>query len=270
MTGGLGALSKVTRLALQSAVLGVGAYLVIHQQATAGVIIAGSIISGRALAPVDLAIANWRAFVAFRQSWARMNDMLKMLGAGEQRIELPEPKSTFSVENITLFPPGGKTAVVQDITFQLKKGSALGIVGPSAAGKSSLARALVGLWPPLRGKIRIDGAALDQWDADALGRHIGYLPQDVELLAGTVAQNIARFEEQPIRPLSSLLHKRQASMISSCASPTDTKLRSAKAARPCLLGSGKGLRLRGPSIAIPFCSFSTSRTPTSIPRAMKR
>jgi len=197
VTSGLAAMSKVTRLALQSAVLGVGAYLVVHQQATAGIIIAGSIISGRALAPVDLAIANWRNFVAFRQSWARLSEMLKLHGAGPQRIALPEPKSSFSVEGITLIPPGGKTAVVQEITFQLEKGNALGIIGPSAAGKSSLVRALVGLWAPVRGKIRIDGAALDQWNAEALGRHIGYLPQDVELLAGTVAQNIARFEEEP-------------------------------------------------------------------------
>lgn len=197
VTGGLGAMSKVTRLALQSAVLGVGAYLVIHQQATAGVIIAGSIISGRALAPVDLAIANWRGFVAFRQSWARMNDMLKMLGTVQPRIDLPAPKSSYSVESITLVPPGGKTAVVQDVSFELHKGSALGIIGPSAAGKSTLARALVGLWVPQRGKIRIDGAALEQWSCEALGRHIGYLPQDVELLAGTVAQNIARFEAAP-------------------------------------------------------------------------
>jgi len=196
VTGGLAAMSKVMRLALQSAVLGVGAYLVVHQQATAGIIIAGSIIAGRALAPVDLAIANWRGFVAFRQSWARMNEMLKTHGVGPQRIELPEPKSNYSVENVTLIPPGGKTAVVQDVTFRLEKGSALGIIGPSAAGKSSLARSLVGLWAPARGQIRIDGATLDQWDAEALGRHIGYLPQDVELLAGTVAQNIARFEEQ--------------------------------------------------------------------------
>ena len=196
VTGGLAAMSKVTRLALQSAVLGVGAYLVVHQQATAGIIIAGSIISGRALAPVDLAIANWRGFVAFRQSWARMNEMLKKHGADQPRIALPAPKSSYSVEGITIFPPGGRTAVVQDVTFQLEKGNALGIIGPSGAGKSSLARALVGLWTPVRGTIRIDGASLEQWNVESLGRHIGYLPQDVELLAGTVAQNIARFEAE--------------------------------------------------------------------------
>ena len=197
VTGGLGAVSKVMRLALQSAVLGVGAYLVIHQQATAGVIIAGSIIAGRALAPVDQAIANWRGFVAFRQSWTRMSAILASLQSDQQRIDLPAPTMRLTVDNITLVPPGGKRAVVQDVTFQLEKGDALGIIGPSAAGKSSLARALVGLWAPQRGKIRIDGAALEQWSSDALGRHVGYLPQDVELLAGTVAQNIARFEPEP-------------------------------------------------------------------------
>ena len=197
VTGGLGAVSKVSRLALQSAVLGVGAYLVIHQQATAGVIIGASIISGRALAPVDLAIANWRGFVAFRQSWSRLKETFAGLGSDEDRIDLPAPEASLSVENITVVPPGGRTAVIQDVTFELKKGSALGIVGPSAAGKSSLARALVGLWQPQRGKIRLDGAALEQWNLDALGRHVGYLPQDVELLSGTVAQNISRFEEKP-------------------------------------------------------------------------
>ena len=197
VTGGLASISKVTRLALQSCVLGVGAYLVIHQQASAGIIIAGSIISGRALAPVDLAIANWRGFVAFRQSWTRLREMLKSLPVSQQRTDLPKPKSNYSVEGVSLIPPGSKSAVVQDVSFRLEKGSALGIIGPSAAGKSSLARALVGLWPPVRGTIRIDGAALDQWNTHSLGRNIGYLPQDVELLAGTVAQNIARFESEP-------------------------------------------------------------------------
>jgi ATP-binding cassette subfamily C protein len=197
VTGGLGAVSKVARLALQSAVLGVGAYLVIHQQATGGVIIAGSIIAGRALAPVDQAIANWRGFVAFRQSWRRMSAMLANQTIQKTRVELPAPNHRLTVENITLIPPGGTRAAVQEVSFELKKGTALGIIGPSAAGKSSLARALVGLWVPQRGKIRIDGAAMEQWSADALGQHIGYLPQDVELLAGTVAQNIARFEPEP-------------------------------------------------------------------------
>lgn len=197
VTGGLGAMSKILRLALQSAVLGVGAYLVIHQQASAGIIIGGSIIAGRALAPVDLAIANWRGFVAFRQSWKRLRELLQSLPVGEAQMSLPKPDTSLTVDSVSLMPPGGKTAVAQDVSFRLNKGSALGIIGPSAAGKSSLARALVGVWPVLRGTIRIDGAALDQWEAHLLGRHIGYLPQDIELLAGTVAQNISRFEPKP-------------------------------------------------------------------------
>ena len=197
ITGGLGALSKVARLALQSAVLGVGAYLVIHQEASPGIIIAGSIISGRALAPVDLAIANWRGFVAFRQSLGRLKELLRNSQIASQQTALPVPRSSLVVEGVSLVPRGAKCAVVHDISFALQSGSGLGIIGPSAAGKSCLARALVGVWPPSRGTIRIDGATLEQWDAHALGQQVGYLPQDVELLAGTVAQNIARFEESP-------------------------------------------------------------------------
>jgi ATP-binding cassette subfamily C protein len=193
VTSGFGAASKVMRIALQSALLGVGAYLVINQEATAGIIIAGSILGARALAPVDLAIANWRGFVAGRQSWRRLNDLLTQLPAEETRLALPRPVSSLIVENASVIPPGAKRIVVQDISFRLEKGSGLGIVGPTASGKSSLARLLVGVWPAARGSVRLDSAALDQWSAADLGAHIGYLPQDVELLSGTVAQNVARF-----------------------------------------------------------------------------
>jgi len=194
VTGSLGSASKVMRLALQSAVLGVGAFLVIHQEATAGVIIAGSILSARALAPVDLAIANWRGFVAARQSWRRLKDLLAALPSEEEQMALPKPAANLSVEAVSVVPPGEKRVIVQNVAFRLEKGHALGIIGPSAAGKSCLARALVGIWRPARGTIRLDGAALEQWAPATLGRHIGYLPQDVELLFGTVAQNIARFD----------------------------------------------------------------------------
>lgn len=197
VTGGFGALSKVMRMALQSAVLGVGAYLVILQEASAGIIIAGSILSGRALAPVDLAIANWRNFIAFRQSWRRMNELLVKLPPEKEQMDLPRPASNYTVESVSVTPPGDRRLIVQDVAFRLEKGNGLGIIGPSASGKSCLARALVGVWPPVRGTIRLDGAALDQWTPTTLGRHVGYLPQDVELLAGTVAQNIARLEEEP-------------------------------------------------------------------------
>src|ERR1700748_951664 len=194
VAGGLGAIAKVLRMTLQSAVLAVGAYLVIHQEATAGIIIAGSILSARALAPVDLAIAHWKGFVAARQSWHRLNGLLTSLPAQAAQTVLQDPSSRLSVENLTLVPPGDQKITVQDVTFAVQAGTGLGIIGPSGSGKSSLVRALVGVWQPLRGKVRLDGAALDQWSSDVLGRHVGYLPQDVELFAGTVAQNISRFD----------------------------------------------------------------------------
>lgn len=195
--GGFGAISKVLRMALQSAMLGIGAYLVINQEATGGIMIAGSIIAARALAPVDQAIAHWRSFMAARQSWRRLQNLLTVIPAAKQQLALPAPASSFVVEGISVAPPGVKGAIVQEVAFRLEKGNALGIIGPSACGKSCLARALVGVWTAAHGTIRLDGAALEQWPADSLGRHIGYLPQDVELFSGSVAQNIARFEPQP-------------------------------------------------------------------------
>jgi ATP-binding cassette subfamily C protein len=195
VAGGLGAVAKVLRMMLQSAVLGVGAYLVINQQATAGIIIAGSILSARALAPVDLAIAHWKGFVAARQSWHRLNGLFSKLPYQAAPTQLDAPSAKLSVEALSLAPPGEQKIVVQDLTFALEAGQGLGVIGPSGSGKSSLVRALVGVWQPLRGKVRLDGAALDQWSPELLGRHIGYLPQDVELFSGTIAQNISRFEE---------------------------------------------------------------------------
>jgi ATP-binding cassette subfamily C protein len=192
--GGLGALSKVLRMMLQSAVLAVGAYLVIYQQATAGIIIAGSILSARALAPVDLAIAHWKGFVAARQSWARLNRLLEQVPVRATPTQLQDPSSRLAVEGVTIVAPGDQKIIVQDVSFALSAGNGLGVIGPSGSGKSSLIRALVGVWQPMRGKVRLDGAALDQWSSDSLGRHIGYLPQDVELFGGTIAQNISRFD----------------------------------------------------------------------------
>lgn len=194
VAGGLGATAKVMRMTLQSAVLAMGAYLVIHQEATAGIIIAGSILSARALAPVDLAIANWKGFVAARQSWHRLNRLLESLPAQNTPTLLQDPSQRLSVESVSIVPPGDQKVVVQEVTFALEAGNGLGIIGPSGSGKSSLLRALVGVWKPLRGKVRLDAAALDQWSSDVLGRHVGYLPQDVELFAGSIAQNISRFD----------------------------------------------------------------------------
>jgi PrtD family type I secretion system ABC transporter len=190
----LGAFSKVLRMLLQSTVLAVGAYLVIKQEATAGIIIASSILTSRALAPVELAIAHWKGFLAARQSWRRLSDLLGQQASEQPPMPLPVPCRALSVGNVSVAPPGQPTLVVRGATFDLTAGQALGIIGPSASGKSSLARALVGVWRPTRGTVRLDGAALDQWSAEALGRHIGFLPQDVELFDGTVAENIARFE----------------------------------------------------------------------------
>jgi ATP-binding cassette subfamily C protein len=190
---GFSSTSKVLRMLLQSAVLGVGAYLVINQEATAGIIIASSILSARALAPVDLAIANWKGFVAARQSWNRLNQLLVLFPEYVAPMSLDAPSKTLTVQSASLVPPGDQKIVVQDTNFTLKAGSGLGIIGPSGSGKSCLARMLVGVWQPVRGTVRLDGATYDQWSPEVLGEHIGYLPQDVELISGTIADNISRF-----------------------------------------------------------------------------
>ncbi len=197
VSGGFGAMSKVLRMLLQSAVLAVGAYLVIDGQATGGIMIASSILTSRALAPVELAIANWKGFVSARQGWRRLRTLLEADVRVDDPLKLPAPRTVLAVENAGAGAPGGQRFAVQDVCFQLKAGSGLGIIGPSASGKSSLARMIVGVWPTWRGKVRLDGAAIEQWLPEDLGRHIGYLPQDVELFAGTVAQNIARFDVNP-------------------------------------------------------------------------
>jgi ATP-binding cassette subfamily C protein len=195
--GGLGSISKVLRMLLQSSILAVGAWLVINQQSTPGIIIAGSILGARALAPVDLAIANWRGFVGARQSWQRLSKLLGHLPPRTEPMPLNPPARTLVVQNAAVTPPGQQKIVCQDVNFTLTAGKALGVIGPTASGKSSLARMLVGVWTPVRGTIRLDGATLDQWSPEALGRHIGYVPQDVELFSGTVAQNISRFDDAP-------------------------------------------------------------------------
>jgi ATP-binding cassette subfamily C protein len=197
VSGGFGAISKVLRMLLQSAVLGAGAYLVIDGQATGGIMIASSILTSRALAPVELAIGNWKGFVSARQGWKRLKTVLGSQSAQTEPLKLPAPCTLLSVESAGTGAPGGQRFAVQDMCFELPAGSGLGVIGPSASGKSSLARMLVGVWPSWRGKIRLDGAAIDQWLTEDLGRHVGYLPQDVELFAGTVTQNIARFEVNP-------------------------------------------------------------------------
>jgi ATP-binding cassette subfamily C protein len=196
VSGGLAALSRALRMLLQSLVLGLGAYLVINHEATAGVIIASSILVSRALAPVEVAVGNWKSFAAARQSWTRLSKLLEMLPAEAAALLLPQPRCDLKVENVSAAAPGERRLILSGIDFGLSAGDGLGIIGPSASGKSSLARLLVGVWHPAQGKIRLDGAALDQWASDELGKHIGYLPQNVELFAGSVAENISRFDTE--------------------------------------------------------------------------
>ena len=186
--------TKFLRAFLQIAILGTGAYLSIIQEASPAAMIAASIIMGRALAPVEQIVSQWKGFLAARSAYERINNLLEIIPLPGSKIKLPEPTGDLAVQNIVVAPPGSPRPVLAGVSFALAAGSALGIIGPSAAGKSSLARAIVGVWPLHAGEIRIDGAALSHWDNEQLGNAIGYLPQDVELFSGTVAENIARFQ----------------------------------------------------------------------------
>jgi ATP-binding cassette subfamily C protein len=197
VAGGLGNIAKSLRIVLQSAILAVGAWLVIQQEASGGVMIASSIMMGRALAPVDLAISNWKSFVAARQSWARLRELFAQMPVTATAIALPKPERELKVENVTIIPPGERKPTVAGLGFVMTAGNALGVIGPSGSGKSTLSRILTGAWMPAAGKVRLDGASFDQWDREALGRHIGYLPQGVELFDGTIGENISRFEDNP-------------------------------------------------------------------------
>lgn len=193
--GSLSAAIKATRFGFQSAILGTGAYLAIHQVVSPGVMIAASIIMSRALAPIDQAVAHWRGFVNARQSFVRLKEVMAVDQPAGEKTELPTPNSSLDVADLSIAPPATRKLCLQQIDFSLAAGEALCVLGPSGCGKSTLARALVGVWSPLRGSIRLDGAEIDQFPDEARARHIGYLPQDVALFEGTVAQNIARFDE---------------------------------------------------------------------------
>jgi ATP-binding cassette subfamily C protein len=197
VVGGLSVVSKVFRLMLQSALLGLGAYLTIKGEMSGGAIIACSVAASRALAPIEIAIANWRSFAGARQSWARLNAVFQTLPPNVQPLELPKPTRSLSVEGVSVAVPGTQTVTLSSISFTLQAGTVLAVIGPSAAGKSTLARAITGVWPLWRGTVRLDGAALPSWSVSHLGRHIGYLPQDVQLFDGTITENIARFDENP-------------------------------------------------------------------------
>jgi PrtD family type I secretion system ABC transporter len=189
--------ARVLRMMLQSALLGLGAYLTIRGELSAGAIIACSVASSRALAPVDLAIANWKVVAAARRSFHRLKQTLAAMDDESELLELPKPSRSLKVENITVVAPGTGAVLLSEVSFELKAGDAMGLIGPSGGGKTSLAKGLVGVWPLLRGSVRLDDANLDQWRANELGRNIGYLPQEVSLLDGTIAENVSRFDQEP-------------------------------------------------------------------------
>lgn len=186
-------LSSSFRILVQSLILGLGAYLAVDHQVGAGLVFAGSVLLGRALAPIDLIIGSWKGFIAARSQYARLNAILASQQAQPERMSLPAPKGDVQVENLTVAAPGSNIAIIKNISFSVPAGCVVGIIGPSAAGKSTLARALLGIWAPLQGVVRLDGADISAWDKHELGPHIGYLPQDIELFEGSVSDNIARF-----------------------------------------------------------------------------
>ena len=193
--GLINAVSKLIRLSSQSLILAVGAYLVVENEISSGMMIGGSVLLGRALAPIDIVIGSWKGFISARGQYSRLNEMLLQIPADPERMKLPTPEGTFQFESAVVAPPGAKSAVLKGLTLTISKGDVVGVIGPSGAGKSTFARALLGIWPCNQGKIRLDGADVFTWDRNDLGPHIGYLPQDIELFEGTISENIARFGE---------------------------------------------------------------------------
>lgn len=197
LTGTFATGSKTFRLFLQSAMLGLGAYLVLQGEMTPGAMIAGSILLGRALSPIEQAIGQWPLVIRARQGWGSLSELLAKTPVDADRTELPAPRAILEGQQITVVPPGEQVATLRMVSFRVEPGQAMGVIGPSGAGKSTLARAILGIWRPASGKVRLDGASLDNYDPDALGRYIGYLPQDVALFNGTIAENIARLSTSP-------------------------------------------------------------------------
>jgi ATP-binding cassette, subfamily C, bacterial PrsD len=196
VSANLGSGAKVLRYVLQSGMLGLGAYLVVVDKASGGVMIASSIMMGRALAPVEVALGTWKQLIAARQGVKRLREICKATAPpAAPPVELPRPSRELSVQNLSVAAPGMDRPIVTNVSFALSAGMGLALLGASASGKTSLSKALVGIWPVLSGVVRLDGGALDQWRNGDLGRYIGYLPQDVALFDGTVAENICRFDE---------------------------------------------------------------------------
>jgi PrtD family type I secretion system ABC transporter len=192
--GAVQQLSKFIRMALQTIILGAGAYLSIEGEISGGSMIACSILMGRALQPIDQVVGQWKQVVGARQAYRRLVQMFHDVPEEPARTKLPAPNGRLVIDQLSVVAPGSRTPLLQSVSFHVQPGQSVAIVGPSGAGKSSLVRALVGVWPPVAGAIRLDGSELQHWNKDELGSHFGYLPQAVELFAGTIAENIARFQ----------------------------------------------------------------------------
>ena len=195
--GSILAMSKFIRMSLQVAILGVGAFLAIQQMISPGIMIAASIVMGRALAPVEQAVSQWKQFVGARSAHKRLKDLFDHVADEEERTELPEPKGRLTVEQLFATVPGTRETLLRGISFSVEPGEVLAIIGPSGSGKTSLIRHLVGAMAPGAGAVRLDGTEMQHWDPDQVGKYIGYLPQDVKLFGGTVGENISRFEDEP-------------------------------------------------------------------------
>lgn len=187
--------SKSFRMIVQSLLLGMGALLALRGEISPGMVIAGSLLLGRALAPIDLLVGTWKGFSVARAQYARLGELLLAIPEERETMSLPAPEGKLGVEHVVVFPPGSQLPAVKGVSLNLDAGEILGIVGPSASGKSSLARALLGIWPARSGKVRLDGADIASWDRAELGPYIGYLPQDIELFSGSISENISRFGE---------------------------------------------------------------------------
>ncbi|RMF17309.1 MAG: type I secretion system permease/ATPase [Alphaproteobacteria bacterium] len=189
--------SKFIRMSLQVLILGTGAYLAVHREISPGIMVAASIMMGRALAPVEQSVAQWKQFVAARQAHKRLKQLFALIQDEEERLKLPEPKGQLSAEAVFAVAPGTREYLLKNIGFSVAPGEVLAVIGPSGSGKSTLIRHLVGAVPPASGAVRLDGTELQHWDPEQLGRHVGYLPQDVKLFRGSVAENISRFQDDP-------------------------------------------------------------------------
>jgi len=197
VSGSFSSVTKTLRMFLQSAMLGLGAYLVLKGECTAGVMIASSILLGRALAPIEQLVGHWPQVQRARKGWQQLGELLSKVPVDQPRTALPRPKAELSAVALTVVPPGDSRAKLKTVSFKVEPGQALGVIGPSGSGKTTLARTLTGFWKPAGGTVRLDGAALDQYAPDVLGQHIGYLPQRVQLFDGTIAENIARMAPEP-------------------------------------------------------------------------